>query len=87
MNENEKKLLRRIVLGSALHSVQESGNGILNSNLKDELPYGIAEVMSEINGIESYIANYEKYKPYIPIIEESLQKREAMHNEKNKKER
>ena len=77
MTENEKKLLRRMVLGSALNSIQESSSAMVN--LKDSLPsgVGITDIMREIRGIESYVANYEKYKPYLPIIEDYIQKHDG----------
>jgi len=79
---NESRLLRRMILGRALNSVQESGSAMINVNLKDELPCSVTDIMREVNSIEQYIANYEKYKPYLPIIEEYIQKHEAIKQEK-----
>ena len=76
MNESEQKLLRRMILGSALNSIQESGRAILNNNLKDELPCGMTAITREIKRIESYVANYERYKPYLSIIDDYLNLKE-----------
>lgn len=83
MGENEKKLIRQMLLGSALNSIENSGSAILTGNKinKSGSQYNLTDITREVREIERYISNYEKYRPYLSIIEDYIQKHEKGEKE------